>query len=80
MEALFALVAAGTLEAVISDELAFEDANEAIQRIKDNRADVMSTSSRERPRIAQVVVAGGTTGFGSRRRPCDVRRAMRAGG
>ena len=38
MEALFALVAAGTLEAVISDELAFADANEAIQRIKDNRA------------------------------------------
>ena len=38
MEALFALVAAGTLEAVISDELAFEDVNEAIQRIKDNRA------------------------------------------
>ena len=38
MEALFALVAAGTLEAVISDELSFEHANEALARIRDNRA------------------------------------------
>ncbi len=38
MEALFALVAAGTLQTVISDELAFDDVNEAIERIKDNRA------------------------------------------
>ncbi|MGI9116122.1 MAG: quinone oxidoreductase family protein [Gaiellales bacterium] len=38
MEALFALVAAGTLEAVIADELPLEHVNEAVQRIKDNRA------------------------------------------
>ena len=38
MEALFALVAAGTLEAVIADELALEQAGEAVARIKDNRA------------------------------------------
>jgi NADPH:quinone reductase-like Zn-dependent oxidoreductase len=38
MEALFALVVAGTLEAVISEELSFEHVNEALARIRDNRA------------------------------------------
>jgi NADPH2:quinone reductase len=38
MEALFALVAAGTLEAIIADELSLEQAGEAVARIKDNRA------------------------------------------
>ncbi len=38
MEALFALVAAGTLEAVIADTLPFEQANEAVARIRENRA------------------------------------------
>ncbi len=38
MEALFALVAAGTLEAVIAAELALDDANEAVDRITGNRA------------------------------------------
>ncbi len=37
-EALFALVAAGSLEAVIADTLAFDDANEAVDRIRENRA------------------------------------------
>lgn len=35
-EALFALVAAGTLEVVIADELSFDDANVAISRIREN--------------------------------------------
>ena len=38
MEALFALVAAGTLEAIIADELSLEQDGEAVARIKDNRA------------------------------------------
>jgi NADPH2:quinone reductase len=35
-EALFALVAAGTLEVVIADELSLDDANIAISRIREN--------------------------------------------
>ncbi|MGA0123036.1 MAG: quinone oxidoreductase family protein [Gaiellales bacterium] len=38
MEALYALVAAGTLETVIADELPFEQADEALARIRENRA------------------------------------------
>ena len=38
MEALYALVAAGTLEAVIADELPLEQANDAVARIRENRA------------------------------------------
>ena len=38
MESLFDLVAAGSLDPVIADELALEDANEAVTRIRENRA------------------------------------------
>ena len=37
-ETLFAFVAAGTLEAAIADELPFEQANEVVARIRENRA------------------------------------------
>lgn len=38
MESLYALVAAGTLETVIADELPLERADEALARIRENRA------------------------------------------
>ena len=38
MEALFAMVAAGTLDPVIADELPLDDANDAVARIRENRA------------------------------------------
>ena len=38
MESLFAMVAAGTLDPVIADELPLDEANDAVARIRENRA------------------------------------------